>query len=89
MKTELQLNIISAEKKIYSGTISSVVIPGVSGSFGVYPDHAPLISPLGKGTITYNEKGTEKSIEVDGGIAEVNNGVVTICVESVTESVTE
>lgn len=85
MRTELQLNIISAEKKIYSGKVSSVVIPGISGSFGVYPDHAPLISPLTDGVIIYNENGTESSVEVQGGIAEVNDGVVTICVEGVTK----
>jgi len=79
-KTELQLNIISAEKKLFSGSVASVVIPGISGSFGVYPDHAPLISPLQQGVITYMENGAEKTLEVQGGIAEVNNGVVTICV---------
>ena len=79
-KAELQLNIISAEKKLFSGMVASVVIPGISGSFGVHPDHAPLISPLKEGVITYLENGTEKSLEVNGGIVEVNNGVVTICV---------
>ncbi|MDR2953923.1 MAG: ATP synthase F1 subunit epsilon [Prevotella sp.] len=79
-KTELQLNIISAEKKVFSGAVSSVVIPGISGSFGVYPDHAPLISPLQEGIITYTVNGKEDTVEVKGGIAEVNDGVVTICV---------
>lgn len=79
-RSELQLNIISAEKKLFSGLVASVVIPGIGGSFGVYPDHAPLISPLVAGTITYMEGGTEKSLDVNGGIAEVNDGVVTICV---------
>ncbi len=79
-KSELQLNIISAEKKLFSGAVTSVVIPGISGSFGVYPDHAPLISPLTEGIITYVENKTEHTLEVHGGIAEVNNGVVTICV---------
>lgn len=79
-KTELQLNIISAEKKIFSGAVSSVVIPGISGSFGVYPDHAPLISPLQQGVITYTIGGNENTLDVQGGIAEVNDGVVTICV---------
>lgn len=81
MKSELQLIIISAEKKIFTGAVTSVVIPGVSGLFGVHPDHAPLISPLKKGEITYHlANGTQKSLEVHGGIAEVNNGVITICV---------
>lgn len=80
-KTELQLNIISAEKKLFSGAVASVVIPGISGNFGVYPDHAPLISPLQSGVISYALQGEEISLEVHGGIAEVNNGVVTICVE--------
>lgn len=82
-KTEIQLSIISAEKSIFSGAVSSVVIPGVAGSFGVLPDHAPLISPLGKGSIVYTINGAEKALNVEGGIAEVNDGVVTICVESV------
>ncbi len=79
-KRELQLNIISAEKNLFSGSVASVVIPGVSGRFGVYPDHAPLISPLKEGEITYVINGDEKSLEVNGGIAEINDGVVTICV---------
>jgi F-type H+-transporting ATPase subunit epsilon len=79
-KSELQLNIISAEKKLFSGAVTSVVIPGVSGSFGVYPDHAPLISPLKEGVIIYTVDKVENSLEVKGGIAEVNDGVVTVCV---------
>lgn len=82
-KTEIQLSIISAEKQLFSGAVSSVVIPGISGSFGVLPDHAPLISPLQAGTITYIIGGKENTLDVQGGIAEVNDGVVTICVESV------
>lgn len=79
-KTELQLNIISAEKKLFSGAVSSVVIPGISGRFGVYPDHAPFISPLQEGAISYMIDGRENTLDVQGGVAEVNNGVVTICV---------
>ena len=82
-KAEIQLSIISAEKSLFAGTVSSVVIPGVSGRFGVLPDHAPLISPLGKGTIVYTKEGKEQSLEVDGGIVEVNAGAITICVERV------
>lgn len=80
----LQLNIISAEKKLFSGNVSSVIIPGIQGKFGVLPDHAPLISPLRDGAIVYTIDGVEHTLEVSGGIAEVNSGIVTICVECVT-----
>jgi len=78
--SELQLIIISAEKNLFSGNVDSVVIPGVSGRFGVYPNHAPLISPLSEGAIEYTQNGNEQTIEVKGGIAEVMQNVVTICV---------
>lgn len=78
--SELQLNIISAEKTIFSGMVTSVVVPGVSGLFGVYANHAPLISPMQAGTITYTVGGKDESLEVNGGIAEVNQNVVTICI---------
>lgn len=82
---ELQLNIISPEKKLFSGTVSSVTIPGIAGNFGVYPDHAPLVSPLAAGVIIYNKDGKESGIEIKGGIAEVIDGVVTICVDQATD----
>lgn len=78
--SELQLNIISAEKKIFSGSVTSVIIPGISGKFGVYPDHAPLVSPLKEGEIVYTVNGNEESVDVNGGIAEVMQNIVTICV---------
>lgn len=80
--SQLQLNIISAEKKIFSGKVSKVTIPGIAGDFGVYPGHAPLVSPLKSGTISYTIDGAEHKVEVNGGIAEVINKEVTICVEN-------
>lgn len=78
--SELQLNIISAEKRIFSGLVTSVVVPGISGKFGIYPDHAPLISPLKEGTIVYAVNGKEESVDVKGGIAEVMQNTITICI---------
>lgn len=80
---DLQLTIISPEKRLFSGKVPSVVIPGISGNFGVYPDHAPLVSPLQAGSICYTVDGKEQTLEVQGGIAEVLNGTVTICIEQV------
>lgn len=81
MNKEFQLNIISPEKKIFSGKVASFVAPGIAGKFGVYPDHAMMITPLQKGIITYVVGDKENTLEVNGGIVEVNNNVVTICIE--------
>lgn len=81
MKSEFQLIIISAEKKIFSGSVKSFTAPGVGGRFGVYPDHAPMITALKKGTLVYKVDESEQTLEVNGGVVEINKNVVTICVE--------
>lgn len=78
--SEFQLNIISAEKKVFSGSVTSLVAPGVSGKFGVYPDHAPMITALKVGTLTYVTTAGEQTLEVSGGVVEVNKNTVTICI---------
>lgn len=79
--TELQLNIISAEKKIFSGKVASVTLPGALGGFSILPDHAPLVSSLNAGTITYVTGGTANETEIKGGFIEVSHNIVTVCVE--------
>lgn len=79
--TELQLNIISAEKKIFSGNVTSVTLPGAMGGFTILPDHAPLVSSLREGVITYQSGGTQNEVQIKGGFIEVNHNVVTVCVE--------
>mgnify|MGYP001384010334 CR=1 FL=1 len=81
MSKDFQLEIISPEKKIFSGKAASVIAPGVIGRFGVYPGHAMMVTPLQAGAIVYTVGGEEKTLEVRGGIVEVNHNLVTICVE--------
>jgi len=79
--TELQLNIISAEKTIFSSKVLSVTLPGTSGSFSILPDHAPLVSSLKAGRITYEAGGATLNTDIKGGFVEVKQDVVTVCVE--------
>ncbi|MFR9166577.1 MAG: ATP synthase F1 subunit epsilon [Dysgonomonas sp.] len=81
MSTELQLNIISAEKKIFSGKVTSVTLPGKLGKFSILPDHAPLVSSLDAGTIKYEKNGSSETVDIKSGFAEVSHNVVTVCVE--------
>lgn len=79
----MKLDIVTPEKTVFSGEVTSIKLPGTAGSFSILSHHAPLISSLQKGTITYTTKGEEISIAVDSGFAEVNENKISVCIESV------
>ncbi len=79
----MYLEIITPDKKIFSGVINLVQVPGSKGSFAVLEYHAPIISTLGKGRIKVVERGTESFFEISGGVIEVKNNNVIILAESV------
>lgn len=76
----MTLKIISAEKIIFEGEASSVTLPGEKGQFTVLPHHASLISTLLGGRIRYRQGGEEHELEIQGGIADVDRDVVSVCV---------
>jgi len=77
------VEIISATRKIYDGHVSSLAIPGISGSFGVLAGHAPMISSLAIGKLVcINGDGEENIIAVSGGFVEVNADKVLILADS-------
>lgn len=77
----MTLEIISAHEVTFKGEAISVTLPGQLGSFTVLKNHAALISVLVKGDVHYTTPdGEEKSLSIDGGIADVNNNVISVCV---------
>ncbi|MDE7180406.1 MAG: ATP synthase F1 subunit epsilon [Muribaculaceae bacterium] len=77
----MTLEIISAHEIVFSGEVSSVTLPGELGQFTVLKDHAPLISVLVKGPVKYTDaKGEKGSFEIAGGLADVNDNVISVCV---------
>lgn len=74
------LKIISAEKILFEGEAASVTLPGEMGQFTVLPRHASLVSTLVKGKIKYSEATERHEIEVDGGIVDIDNNVVSVCI---------
>lgn len=81
----MKLEIITPEQIYFSGDVTTVTLPGTSGLFTVWENHAPLISSLAKGKISFVNTIDKKETEltVDGGFAEISNNVVTVCVEAV------
>ncbi|MCD8387265.1 MAG: hypothetical protein LUD17_10295 [Bacteroidales bacterium] len=77
----MTLKIISAQEIVFEGQAKSVTLPGTLGAFTVLDRHASLISTLTKGTITYTaDDGAEHSIEIPGGLADIDNNVVSVCI---------
>jgi F-type H+-transporting ATPase subunit epsilon len=81
---ELDLEIISPEKKVYSGKVKSVTIPGTKGNFQVLYNHAPLISTFEIGIIKLNLSDDSTLVfTTSGGSAEVLDNKVLILSDTV------
>lgn len=82
MNDSLHLDIICPEKKCFSGMVASITLPGKVGKFTILPHHAPIISSLTEGDITYKAfDGAVQSFHIMGGFMEMSNNQVTICAE--------
>ena len=78
------LEIITPDKRIYSGEVKLVQLPGTLGSFEILKNHAPIISTLEKGKIKVEEEsGQILFFEVDGGIVENKDNKIVVLVESI------
>lgn len=77
----MTLTIISSHSILFSGDADSVTLPGVKGSFTVLNNHAPLISVLTTGVISCKMKdGVMKQIDVKGGLVDVADNKIAVCV---------
>jgi F-type H+-transporting ATPase subunit epsilon len=72
------LEIITPDKKIFSGEVAAVTVPGTNGSFQILNNHAPIISTLVNGIVKVKDKAGITSFDVKGGVVEVlkNNIIV-------------
>ena len=77
----MTLEILTPEKKLYSGEASSVMLPGVDGLFQILNNHAPIISALGKGTVKYKTESGVESLTITSGFAECLKNKVIVLVE--------
>ena len=73
----MHLDIITPDKKIYSGEITSVSVPGTGGRFQILNNHAPIISSLMGGKIKVEDSEGTKEFDVKGGVVEnLKNNVI-------------
>ncbi|MFA9205501.1 MAG: ATP synthase F1 subunit epsilon [Burkholderiaceae bacterium] len=78
------LEILTPEKKLYSGEVQGVQLPGIDGLFEVLDKHAPMVSALGVGKVKVLKKGlASETYAIQGGFVEVINNQATVLVEGV------
>jgi F-type H+-transporting ATPase subunit epsilon len=82
MAGTIQLEIVTPERLVVQDSVEDVTIPGKGGYLGILPGHAPLISELGVGQISYRSAGSIKRLAVAWGFAEVLPEKVTILAET-------
>jgi F-type H+-transporting ATPase subunit epsilon len=81
----MTLEILTPEKKLFSGEVYGVQMPGISGSFEVLDKHAPLVSALKAGRVkVLKDKTHTTHFDIQGGFVEVLNNKVTVLVEGAT-----
>lgn len=74
----LKLEIVTPERKVLSESVESVTVPTVNGEIGILPNHAPLISSLSPGILTYSHGSFVGRLVVAGGFVEVNENKVSV-----------
>ena len=82
-KQTMILEILSPEKIIFTGEVSRVALPGSMSPFVVLYNHAPMISSLTEGNVSWIAADNEQSVKVTGGFAEIKDNCITVCVEVV------
>ena len=79
----IQLEIVTPEQRIYSGSVESVKVPGSEGSFGVLPRHVPMLAGVAVGAISFKEaSGSDRYASTSGGFVEVDGQSVTVLAET-------
>jgi F-type H+-transporting ATPase subunit epsilon len=82
MPDTFQLEIVTPEKMVVRDTAEEMQIPGKNGYLGILPGHAPLITELAVGEITYRNANKTEHLSVAWGFAEVLPDKVTILAET-------
>ena len=78
----MHLEIITAERQVYSDDVELVMAPGIEGELGILPHHAPLMTALQPGEIMVRKDGEESYLAVSGGFLEVMGNRVMVLADA-------
>ena len=74
----LHLDIVTPEKKVFSGAVDNVYLPGADGEMGILPQHAGLVTALQPGELRYLHQGQVVTLAIGSGFAEVTQEKVVV-----------
>jgi F-type H+-transporting ATPase subunit epsilon len=78
----MYLEIITPDKKVFSGEVTSVTVPGADGQFQMLKNHAPIISSLVNGMVKVKTATGTETFNVKGGVVEMLNNKIVVLAES-------
>jgi F-type H+-transporting ATPase subunit epsilon len=78
----LTVELVAADRKVWSGEASRVIARTTDGDIGILPGHAPLLGVLVTGEVRIAGEGEQVTAQVDGGFLSVDHDRVTIVAES-------
>jgi len=81
----MKLTIITPDKHVYDGEVTSVTVPGTAGSFEVLENHAPIVSTLDDGKVIVRTGKSEEIFSIIGGVVEVINNNITLLAEGIVQ----
>jgi|SRR5271168_2837680 len=82
LPTKLTLEVVTPEREVARGDVDFIQMPGLDGYLGVLPGHAPLLTELGAGVLSYRSNNVEHFAAVVGGFAEVLGDRVIVLAEA-------
>ena len=80
--SSLKVDIVTAERIVYSADVDMVLAPGVEGQLGILPHHAPLMTILKAGELVVRKGGQDDSLAISGGFLEVRPDRVIILADA-------
>lgn len=78
----IKLDVVTAERVVYSEDVDAVIAPGIEGQLGILPHHAPLMTTLQAGELLVKRGGQEDSLAISGGFLEVRPDRVIVLADS-------
>jgi len=78
------VELITPDKKAFSGEATSIILPGIDGYFEILENHAPLVGALKEGTVKIKTAGEELQFGISAGVVEVVSNKVSLLADSLT-----